>query len=341
MTAARPVNLRLGPAALNGLMPMHVALTAEGRISSVGPTIARLAGDQRLVGGWFFTLFDVRRPGGVLAMRDLMERAGETLHLSFRPHTEIGLRGLALPLATGKGMVMNLSFGIGVTEAVKVHALTDADFAPTDLTVELLYLMEAKSAVLNELRALNRRLDGARSRAEEQALTDTLTGLRNRRGAEAELARLVATAQPFGLLHLDLDHFKQVNDSHGHAAGDAVLTEVGRILRSVTRKGDTAARIGGDEFLLLLPACPDLESLTAVARRVLSRLQKPVDFEGQPCRIGGSIGLVLSADYDPPDAERMIADADAALYASKRAGRGRATAGGPGAGGVDLDAAGA
>lgn len=338
---ALATSLRLGPVALNGLMPMHVALTAEGRISSVGPTLARLAGDQALVGGWFFTLFEVRRPGGVLAMRDLAARAGETLHLSFRPHTEIGLRGLALPLATGRGMLMNLSFGIGVTEAVKAHALTDADFAPTDLTVELLYLMEAKSAVLDELRALNRRLDGARSRAEEQALTDTLTGLRNRRAVEAELARLVAADQPFGLLHLDLDRFKQVNDTLGHAAGDAVLSAVGRILRTMVRKGDTAARIGGDEFLLLLPACPDLDSLTAVARRLLTRLRRPIDFDGQPCRIGGSIGLVLSTDYDPPDPERMIADADAALYASKRAGRNRMSVGGPGAGGVDLCAAGA
>ena len=339
---AGPANsLRLGPVALNGLMPMHVALSAEGRIASVGPTLARLAGDQALVGGWFFTLFEVRRPGGVLAMRDLMARAGETLHLSFRPHTDIGLRGVALPLATGRGMLMNLSFGIGVTEAVKAHALTDADFAPTDLTVELLYLMEAKSAVLDELRALNRRLDGARSRAEEQALTDTLTGLRNRRAVETELVRLVAAGQPFGLLHLDLDRFKQVNDTLGHGAGDAVLSEVGRILRSMVRKGDTAARIGGDEFLLLLPACPDLASLTAVARRLLTRLRRPIDFEGQPCRIGGSIGLVLSADYDPPEPERMIADADAALYASKRAGRNRMSVGGPGAGGVDLCAAGA
>lgn len=338
---ALATSLRLGPVALNGLMPMHVALTAEGRISSVGPTLARLAGDQALVGGWFFTLFEVRRPGGVLAMRDLAARAGETLHLSFRPHTEIGLRGLALPLATGRGMLMNLSFGIGVTEAVKAHALTDADFAPTDLTVELLYLMEAKSAVLDELRALNRRLDGARSRAEEQALTDTLTGLRNRRAVEAELARLVAADQPFGLLHLDLDRFKQVNDTLGHAAGDAVLSAVGRILRTMVRKGDTAARIGGDEFLLLLPACPDVVSLTAVARRLLTRLRRPIDFDGQPCRIGGSIGLVLSADYDPPDPERMIADADAALYASKRAGRNRMSVGGPGAGGVDLCVAGA
>lgn len=341
MTAVRPTTLRLGPPALNGLMPMHVALNAEGRITSVGPTMVRLAGDQTLAGSWFFTRFEVRRPGGVVSMRDLAARAGERLHLSFRPQTEIGLRGLALPLATGRGMLMNLSFGIGVTEAVRAHALSEADFAPTDLTVELLYLMEAKSAVLDELRALNRRLDGARSRAEEQALTDTLTGLRNRRAAEVELARLVVSGRPFGLIHLDLDRFKQVNDSFGHAAGDAVLTAVGQLLRSVTRAGDTAARIGGDEFLLLLPACPDLPALTVVARRLLSRLRRPIDYEGQACQIGGSIGMVLSSDYPAPDPDRMIADADAALYVSKRAGRGRWTLGGPGAGGVDLAVAGA
>ena len=94
------------------------------------------------------------------------------------------------------------------------------------------------------------------------------------------------------------------------------------------------ARIGGDEFVVLLPACPDLESLTTVARRLLTRLRRPIDFEGQPCRIGGSIGLVLSADYDPPEPDRMIADADAALYMSKRAGRNRMSVGGPRAAGV-------
>lgn len=338
--AGGAITLRLGSAALDALMPMHVALSADGRVTSIGPTLARLAGGQGLVGGWFFALFEIRRPGGVLTMRDLAARQGERLHLSFRPHSEIGLRGLAVPLATGRGMLLNLSFGIGAAEAVREHDLTEADFAPTDLTVELLYLMEAKAAVLDELRALNRRLDGARHRAEEQAMTDTLTGLRNRRAAEAELARLSASGRPFGLIHLDLDRFKQVNDTLGHAAGDHVLVEVGRHLAQVLRSGDTAARIGGDEFVLLLPACPDAAALQAVARRILARLRRPIDYLGQPCRIGGSIGMVLSSDYAPPEGERMIADADAALYAAKRAGRGRAKMGGPGPTGVDLAVAG-
>lgn len=326
----RPPILRLGAPALDALMPMHVALSSEGRIVSAGPTISRLAAPLRLPGSWFFTLFEIRRPGGVLSIANLLERAGERLHLSFRPQTEIGLRGLAVPLASGRGVILNLSFGIGVTEAVRLHALTDTDFAPTDLAIELLYLVEAKAAVLDELRALNARLDGARSLAEQQALTDTLTGLRNRRAFEAELARIGASGRPFGLIHLDLDYFKAVNDGLGHAAGDHVLVEVARILTSETRTRDTVARIGGDEFVIVLPACAGPEELRGIARRILARLRRPIPFEGQDCRIAGSIGMVHSSDYPaPPDCDRMLADADEALYASKRAGRSRATRGGP------------
>lgn len=312
---------------------MHIALSADGRITSAGPTLRKLAAGQGLVGAWFFALFEVRRPGGILTMADLAARQGERLHLGLRPLTEIGLRGVAQPLAVGKGLLVNLSFGIGVIEAVRAHGLTDADFAATDLATELHYLVEAKAAVLDELRALNRRLEGARLAAEERALTDTLTGLRNRRALDADLDRLCLGAKPFGVMHIDLDHFKAVNDGLGHAAGDHVLTEVARVLLAETRSRDTVARVGGDEFVILLPDCDGHAALDRIARRIILRLRRPILFEGQPCRISASIGTVLSSDYLMPDRDQLLADADQALYSSKRGGRGRATrgSGAPGA----------
>ena len=309
--------------ALDLMMPMHVYLSDNGRITGHGPTIKKIAGDIPLMGHDFFQLFAVRRPADVTAMSDLVACLGTRLHLLMRGRAGAEFRGLAIPDA-GAGVLLNLSFGIGVVDAVRSHALTDADFAPTDLTVEMLYLVEAKHAVLDEFKRLNSRLEGARSQAQEQALTDTLTGLRNRRALDLALTAACVGPQDFALMHIDLDHFKAVNDSLGHAAGDAVLREVARVLRAETRVGDTVARVGGDEFVILLPNMTEQSTLKQVADRIIARLGKPIGFEGALCQIGASVGLTISTSYMVRAADRMTADADQALYAAKRAGRAQA-----------------
>jgi len=316
---------RLDRSALDRLMPMHLCLTAAGQIAGVGPTLAKLLPGTRLIGRAMFDHFEVRRPGGIAGMADLVARVGQRLYMTLRGAESVGLRGIAMPMNDGEGLLVNLSFGISVIDAVREHRLTDGDFAPTDLTVELLYLVEAKAAVMDALRALNLRLQGAKVEAEEQALTDTLTGLRNRRALDAALARLVQTGQPVSLVHMDLDFFQAVNDTMGHAAGDHVLRAVAKVLGEEIRSGDTAARVGGDEFCLVLPTLSDPAKLHEITERVIRRLTVPIPFEGQVCRISASAGMTLSGFYGPVDLEAMHADADAALYASKRAGRGRAT----------------
>jgi len=322
---AVPPDITLLPAMLDLLMPLHLRLDAGGTIVSTGPTLAKLVPDGGLIGQNFFAAFATRRLARLIGPGDLHRHAGEELHLTLQlPGQGDTFRGLALPLGPGQGLLVNLSFGIGVIGAVRQHNLTHADFAPTDLAVEMLYVVEAKTTVMAAWKDLTLRVQGAHRAAEEQALTDPLTGLRNRRALDLRLEDLTRSSVGFGLMHIDLDFFKQVNDTLGHAAGDHVLRAVATVLRDETRAGDTVARVGGDEFVLTLPGMSDGQMLSQVARRIIDRLTQPIEFEGRPCHISASIGVTISTFYDPPDAERMLMDADEATYASKRAGRARA-----------------
>jgi diguanylate cyclase (GGDEF)-like protein/PAS domain S-box-containing protein len=158
------------------------------------------------------------------------------------------------------------------------------------------------------------------ARLEHAATHDPLTGLANR--ASFGSAVVAATRSlPSCLMFIDLDRFKPVNDALGHAAGDAVLVEVGERITSVIRSTDFTARIGGDEFVVLLRHC-ELDDARQLAEAVAAAVASiPIKLFGQPHQLGASIGLVqLSAGTT---ADAVLARADAACYAAKKAGRGR------------------
>ncbi|MBE1283940.1 MAG: diguanylate cyclase [Rhodobacteraceae bacterium] len=306
---------------LDTLCPMYVLLGDSGHIRQVGPTLQKLRPDQPMQGQRFLELFELNRPRCVEGMSCLLKRAGAKLHLSFRDDPRTALKGVLVPLPGNQGAIVNLSFGISVLDAVRDYALTSADFSATDLTIELLYLVEAKSAAMEASRMLNLRLQGAMIAAEEQAFTDTLTGLKNRRAMDHILGRLLDRASRFSLMHIDLDFFKSVNDTYGHAAGDFVLQHVAHVMVEETRSSDTVARVGGDEFVLIFDGLQDADILDRIARRIIARLEEPIRYNGEICRISASVGTTLFEPGSGADAARLLHEADVALYAAKNAGR--------------------
>ena len=353
---AHPTPIRYVPSepdALGALMPMHMHVSPTGHIMSVGPTLAKLRPDQTLIGKRLLEVFEIKRPLHILQFSDLLKHGSCLVRTKFRSGHRLGMKGLFVPLSAHhpllpdrrtngaalpvlrptsssavtepKGALINLSLGVNVVEAVQRYKLSSADFAPADPTVDMLYLIEAKSIALEESKRLNSRLEGARVEAEMQAYTDTLTGLQNRRSMDTLLHQLEASGEPFGLMHLDLDYFKQVNDTFGHGAGDHVLKIVAGVLQDETRASDLVARVGGDEFVLIFKGSVDLTVLEGIAWRIISRLEEPIAYDGELCRISASIGTTLSSFYSDPAADRMLNDADRALYTSKDQGRARHT----------------
>ncbi|MEM7641078.1 MAG: GGDEF domain-containing protein [Pseudomonadota bacterium] len=315
----------LTPAALDAAMPMALVFDqAVGRILHAGRVLGKVA--PGLVGQTLEEAVDLLHPAGPVTPEALLAHPGRRLSVRFRGPAGDGgggtrLRGCAVPLDGGRAL-LDLSFGPDIARAVARHGLDAGDFSPIDPAVEILFLLEARDAVLRELARLSERLCDARDAAELKAQTDGLTGLPNRRALDHVLTRLMGGRAPrFGVMHLDLDHFKQVNDTLGHAAGDLVLERVAAILSEEVRLGDLVARIGGDEFVLVFPDCGDADLLVRIGERIIRRLEQPIPFGDDACRISGSAGVTLSSFYRELDLERMLADADRALYDSKEAGR--------------------
>ena len=306
---------------MEAFCPMHVILDEAGTIVQTGASLQKLRAGLPLVGRSFLEVFELRRPQAVQTMEGLLASEGVKLHLRLRGTPETSLKGVLAPFGGGRGAVVNLGFGISLLDAVRDYALVSSDFAATDLAIEMLYLVEAKSAAMEASRMLNLRLQGAMIAAEEQAFTDTLTGLKNRRAMDHVLARLITAGRDFALMHIDLDFFKAVNDTLGHAAGDHVLQNVARIMVEETRSEDTVARVGGDEFVILFDGLTDCDTLERVAGRIIQKLEVPMPFGTHMCHVSASCGTVLSLSYEHPEAAQMLADADLALYASKHAGR--------------------
>jgi len=166
----------------------------------------------------------------------------------------------------------------------------------------------------------------AESRLLQNASTDDLTGLHNRRSFDAlfalEFSRARQNSRPLSVLMVDVDHFKRINDAHGHAAGDAVLRSLARIASAQARAVDAICRYGGEEFVIVAPDT-GREGAMILAERLRAAIERsPVEHESQTIRLTASIG-VASLQWEDTAAQDILRRADAALYRAKQAGRNR------------------
>lgn len=180
--------------------------------------------------------------------------------------------------------------------------------------------------VLYYTRQNTRRLAESEARAQHAALHDSLTGLANRdffaTSFREELASWHVGKGLLGVIYIDLDHFKDINDTLGHAAGDEVIREAARRLRVLVPEGATLARISGDEFALLLPGCESRERIEQMLKRIQDRFAVPMYIGGNHLHVSLSVGAAI-APHDSLSMGELLRKADIALYSAKAGGRGR------------------
>lgn len=191
-------------------------------------------------------------------------------------------------------------------------------------TMVVAYLVVSLRRTL-QLERLTVELHNNAAKISHMARHDTLTDLPNRVLFQERMNDAVAHLRrgtPFGLLCMDLDHFKEVNDRLGHGAGDELLRQVSKRLRSCARSIDTVARLGGDEFAVILSGGASVDDACCIASRMIEAVGAVYELDGHTVSIGLSVGIALAPAH-ADGAEALISQADRALYAAKATGRGR------------------
>lgn len=229
-------------------------------------------------------------------------------------------RDLAIIMLTVKGEVSNKVEGLNVG----ADDYLPKPFDGQELEARIFAALRTKGTQ-KELRRRNTELEDLLQRVEVMAMTDALTGLFNRRRFVDVLKREWATSKryknPISVLMVDIDHFKRVNDTHGHSTGDQVLKEVANVISASLRQVDVAARYGGEEFAILLPHTR-LDDAAIVAGRIHEKVRsREVALEDISLGVTVSVGAASNEDDGAQTEDELMARADAALYRAKQSGR--------------------
>ncbi len=251
------------------------------------------------------------RTGKPAIYNDYLTEQQTDIH--FEEGQKLGVRSKAfLPL-----------FSRGQTVGAIVFAAEEPNMFSPDFVELLQQLAGNLSFALENFEKAAER-ERAEARIKYLATHDSLTALPNRAMFHQLLSFAIATARRYerqcAVLFIDLDRFKLINDSLGHAAGDALLVEMAARLNNVVRASDVVARLGGDEFVVLLNEITGTEQAVAVAHNLLSAFREPLDLNGHECRITGSIGIAMFPD-DGPDEQTLMKNADIAMYLAKAEGK--------------------
>ena len=268
-----------------------------------------------------------QHPDIALALVDVvMETPQAGLDLVRHIREDLGNRAIRLILRTGQPGQAPEQDVVLAYEIDDYRAKTE--FSAQRMVTAVIAALRAY-ALFTEIDRLNLELEHRvamrTAELERLAMLDPLTGAGNRRHLDDRAARELADREsgerPIGVVLVDLDHFKQINDRWGHAAGDEVLKEFVRTTRSLLRTGDFLARLGGEEFVVLLPDM-SLQAATDVAERIRREVEKRVVTVGEAhIRMTASLGVATIARDEPLD--RALVRADRAVYAAKRDGRNR------------------
>jgi len=322
----RPTSIRFPLPPVNG-----------GPVSPIGPGAPPGPAGQPAVGHPHDP--DVMTVGAGMPLIDQLIRSRQVVVLD-RSTDDHGLLTLLEGSGTAASVVAPLFAGgefLGVIAANFVEGSSTVTIRDADLHERLSGLADQAATTLQNLELLER--------VSHLAWHDALTGLPNRRlfedRVEQELVRSRRVGEPVCMFFVDLDHFKTVNDSLGHAAGDDLIRQVSQRLVDTVRRQDTVARVGGDEFAILLPGLSDQFAIDQLAQRSLEAMSRPYEVAGVEVETSASIGIAMAPDHGD-SYDELLSRADEAMYQAKSRGRNAfqmysGSAPGPPAGPVTLD----
>lgn len=319
---------------IKSIHPFHIVCGEDLRIIQFGrPSIKKICPDIE-VGADLSELFLVSHPPGATIHQYCQSKQARLLII--KPmHSSLKLKGQLLFIEEPHNYLFLLSPVVQDLSSLSSRSLSLNDFATHDPVIDYLFMLKAYQNSTHELTKGKEQLEAlvakrteellqAKQQAETEARQDSLTGLDNRRAFFEKGDQIYSLAcrynHPLTIIMFDIDLFKEINDTYGHKAGDSALVKLSEIVRKCVRSTDIVARIGGDEFALILPET-DIQSAEHLAENLRSRVGETcMAVEKCHCTFTVSIGIAQNLNRED-SFEQLLQHADDAMYASKKKGR--------------------